>query len=80
MLPDRVSNPGPLTCESGVLPIALRGLANTETYYSEHSYYNAEFYQNHPMLFVCFHVIDKIQAVAFLTIDAIPLQFWKDRT
>ena len=28
MLPDRVSNPGPLTYESGVLPIALRGLAN----------------------------------------------------
>ena len=28
MLPDRVSNPGPLTCESGVLPIALRGPAD----------------------------------------------------
>ena len=28
MLPDRVSNPGPLTSESGVLPIALRGPAN----------------------------------------------------
>ena len=27
MLPDRVSNPGPLTYESGVLPIALRGPA-----------------------------------------------------
>ena len=25
MLPDRVSNPGPLTYECGVLPIALRG-------------------------------------------------------
>ena len=25
MLPDQVSNPGPLTYESGVLPIALRG-------------------------------------------------------
>ena len=25
MLPDRVSNPGPLTYESGALPIALRG-------------------------------------------------------
>ena len=25
MLPDRVSNPGPLTHESGALPIALRG-------------------------------------------------------
>ena len=28
MLPDWVSNPGPLTYESGALPIALRGLAN----------------------------------------------------
>ena len=27
MMPDRVSNPGPLTYESGVLPIALRGPA-----------------------------------------------------
>ena len=27
MLPDRVSNPGPLTYESDVLPIALRGPA-----------------------------------------------------
>ena len=27
MLPDWVSNPGPLTCESGVLPIALHGPA-----------------------------------------------------
>ena len=26
MLPDRVSNHGPLTYESGALPIALRGL------------------------------------------------------
>ena len=27
MLPDRVSNPGPLTYESGTLPTALRGSA-----------------------------------------------------
>ena len=27
MLPDRVSNPGPLTYESGALPIALCGSA-----------------------------------------------------
>ena len=27
MLPDRGSNPGPLTYESGALPIALRGPA-----------------------------------------------------
>ena len=30
MLPDRVSNPGPLTYESGALPIALRGPAGRE--------------------------------------------------
>ena len=30
MLPDRVSNPGPLTYESGALPIALRGPAIDE--------------------------------------------------
>ena len=29
MLPDQVSNPGPLTYESGALPIALRGPANS---------------------------------------------------
>ena len=29
MLPDRVSNPGTLTYESGALPIALRGPAPT---------------------------------------------------
>ena len=28
MLPDWVSNPGPLTYESGALPTALRGPAN----------------------------------------------------
>ena len=27
MLPDRVSNPGPLAYQSGALPIALRGPA-----------------------------------------------------
>ena len=31
MLPDRVSNPGPLTYESGALPIALRGPAHFES-------------------------------------------------
>ena len=32
MLPDRVSNPGPLTYESGTLPIALRGPATMMMY------------------------------------------------
>ena len=30
MLPDRVSNPGPLTYESGALPIALCGPADSD--------------------------------------------------
>ena len=34
MLPDRVSNPGPLTYESGALPIALRGPAFQTGIYS----------------------------------------------
>ena len=34
MLPDRVSNPGPLTYESGALPIALRGPAHQFEYES----------------------------------------------
>ena len=33
MLPDRVSNPGPLTYESGALPIALRGPASSKMTY-----------------------------------------------
>ena len=32
MLPDRVSNPGPLTYESGALPIALRSPAYTNEF------------------------------------------------
>ena len=34
MLPDWVSNPGPLTYESGALPIALRGPRILETVHS----------------------------------------------
>ena len=34
MLPDRVLNPGPLTYESGALPIALRGPAHVVWYES----------------------------------------------
>ena len=33
MLPDRVSNPGPLAYESGALPIALRGPARNKLNY-----------------------------------------------
>ena len=37
MLPDRVSNPGPLTYESGALPIALRGPARKNEQTNEHT-------------------------------------------
>ena len=37
MLPDRVLNPGPLTYESGALPIALRGLATGREPPRQHS-------------------------------------------
>ena len=35
MLPDRVSNPGPLSYESGALPIALRGPAEKPYIFSK---------------------------------------------
>ena len=39
MLPDRLSNPGPLTYESGALPIALHGPASwCEVKPSQHAY------------------------------------------
>ena len=41
MLPDRVSNPGPLTSESGALPIALRGLARTRLRWFLHEHITA---------------------------------------
>ena len=47
MLPDRVSNPGPLTYESGVLPIALRGPAlvvgNNMSCYTESNWTKNEY-------------------------------------
>ena len=36
MLPDRVSNPGPLTYESGAQPIALRGPARQKEKLDKH--------------------------------------------
>ena len=38
MLPDRVSNPGPLTYESGALPIALRGPAILGQVFEQRAY------------------------------------------
>ena len=67
MLPDRVSNPGPLTYESGALPIALRGptimacyfnLSKTESLLIS-SKLNKPF---HPPIFMQNHQISKVDA------------------
>ena len=50
MLPDRVSNPGPLTYESGALPIALRspaGLKELKENGSLTSYVSTKIYGKH---------------------------------
>ena len=48
MLPDRVSNPGPLTYESGALPIALRDsvemLQNVASDQGQHCLLTENFY------------------------------------
>ena len=49
MLPDRVSNPGPLTYESGALPIALRGPA-TDTNWTRQ--YRIKFNKNPLLLYM----------------------------
>ena len=45
MLPHRVSNPGPLTYESGALPIALRGPAEVlhAWYGNKHAWYGNKY-------------------------------------
>ena len=52
MLPDRVSNTGPLTYESGALPIALRGPAITSSTNITRWFYFV--LANHEDNFVCF--------------------------
>ena len=42
MLPDRVSNPGPLTYESGALSIALRGPASFMVRYRKYLTYSSD--------------------------------------
>ena len=41
MLPDRVLNPGPLTYESGAIPMALRGPASVKDHISLECYFPA---------------------------------------
>ena len=57
MLPDRVSNPGPLTYESGALPIALLGPA---------AYFLDFLLQNYPLFFneIAFN-INKVSILRF---------------
>ena len=61
MLPDRVSNPGPLTYETGALPTALRGPARVDELWQQ-------------MIFICItfkatkEAIDKIFVCKIKTI------------
>ena len=54
MLPDRVSNPGPLTYESGALPIALCGPAPRNEkdlfYYTDEKRKGSVLYKNETFL------------------------------
>ena len=56
MLPDRVSNPGPLTYESSALPIALRGPA-LGTDVSEKHFRIKSVNALHPILPVYFNIL-----------------------
>ena len=61
MLPDRVSNPGPLTYESGALPIALHGPAGVietlGTDVSENHFRTKSVSALHPILPVYFNIL-----------------------
>ena len=46
MLPVRISNPGPLTYESGTLPIALRGPAGGGSSWFKHIYFVLQLYKH----------------------------------
>ena len=52
MLPDRVSNPGPLTYESGALPIGLRGPAKKKKKKKEKKKINLNYPKSAAMGFV----------------------------
>ena len=53
MLPDRVSNPGPLTYESGALPIALRGPARPDIYVRDRAWFVRLYGEIIPELGLC---------------------------
>ena len=59
MLPDRVSNPGPLTYESSALPIALRGAALfTQLSLSSYSCNSSKCIKFFMYYFIMIYVID----------------------
>ena len=67
MLPDMVSNPGPLTYESGALPTALRGPARSEVN-KNHNYLTSRQVQNLNMHYarswwMCPHFFDMHNSV-----------------
>ena len=72
MLPDRVSNPGPLTYESGALPIALSGPAykgrNNHGYIPIHLN-DIEFLMEFNILLVCRGVILDIFSTCIPTLN-----------
>ena len=47
MVPDRVSNPGPLTYESGALPTALRGPARVAAAHGVNVMIKLKYYKTH---------------------------------
>ena len=65
MLPDRVLNPGPLTYESGALPIALRDLATVQVHTVEQ--YRCKYYlktidsYRHYYCFIWIYVVCKFK-------------------
>ena len=72
MLPDRVSNPGPLTYESGALPIALRGPAQSVTRR------RAEINNGHSTYFFCgiiplcnFQYRNRVRSITLILIEII---------
>ena len=62
MLPDRVSNPGPLTYESGALPIALRGPAG-KNYVEKQTF---DFQEKKRMIFFLFQKFKNLWAIELI--------------
>ena len=75
MLLDRVSNPGPLTYESGALPVALRGPASTSSLLLERIRRNQRYHKqdkktNNPHLKVKVKVSHSLIAVGAMGLES----------